>query len=112
MKYDGRKLIAPGLHEIVAVWDYTSKCGSTGKHRWLCKAANGSLYLYWCLDADGSLQGKWLSVSDNGWWRDLTKNNPPVWIGYKMLKLKVEKCVCDLHQLMRGDGHDVGCSDN
>jgi len=110
MKYDGRGLIAPGQREVVAIWDYTSKQGYLGEDRWLCKTADGQLYLYWCLTHGDKQPGDWMHTN-SGCWPDLAANYPPVW-SYSDTKFNpvlAGKCVCDLHQLMRGDGHDTSC---
>lgn len=77
MKYDRRKLVSPS-GPIVAVWDYTVRGGGLGKTRWLCKTAEGKLYLYWCLDDGRSMAGHWDSTTA-AWCIDLTNDEPPVW---------------------------------
>lgn len=112
MKYDGQKLTAPDSHKIVAVWDHTSQAGATGKYRWLCKTANGQMYLYWCLDEGITVkQGNWHNVNTHGYWASLAKNCSPVWScsDADLATVQGEKCMCDLHQLMRGEGHNAGC---
>ena len=73
MKYDGRELICDA-GPIVAVWDYTNaNVGDLGKQRWLCKATDKTLWLYW------SNNGKWYSVNSHDWCINLARNYTPVW---------------------------------
>jgi len=112
MRYDGRKLTAPvGEREIVAVWDYTSRDGYTGRSRWLCKATSGQLYIYHCIGVCTKPEGTWRAVNSSTW-SALANDVLPVWwscSNNSLATAQVDKCVCDLHQLMRGDGHNADC---